>query len=195
MRVTRALFGFALMLIASTAEARDVEHHLAIADAMADAEFQQKVGNTVGFYFGDQATPAIGRTFGDYVTNKKTNSFGKPDEVACRWAMLSALLQFRERAAQLGADGVVNIVSYYKKDTAASRTEYECHAGNVVAGVALKGTFVKFGAPAPSTVAAPSVSAGGDAAGRLRQLDQLKKQGLINQDEYNRRRKAIVDGL
>lgn len=192
-----------LLISAGIAQARDVELHPAIAEVLSDAEFQQKVGDTVAFYFGDQPTPAIARTFGDYVTNKKTNSFGKPDVVACRWAMLSALLQLRERAAELGADGVINVTSYYKKATAPSRTEYECHAGNVVAGVALKGTFVKFGngpaavTPAATTGAKASSTPAstGDAAARLKQLDDLKKRGLITQREYEQRRKTIIEGL
>lgn len=57
--------------------------------------------------------------------------------------MLSALLELRERAKKLGGNAVTNIVSYYKKDTSSSETEYDCHAGNIIAGVALKGTVVK----------------------------------------------------
>ena len=141
----RLLFAVALVAgtIAHGAQARDTEYHLPIAEAMKDAELKRHLGNDVAYYFGGQPTPPVGKTFGEFVTNKKTNAFGKPDIVACRWAMLSALLQLRERAKQLGADAVVNIVSYYKKDTNSSTTEYVCHAGAVIAGVALKGTFVK----------------------------------------------------
>ena len=57
--------------------------------------------------------------------------------------MLSALLEFRETAEKNGANAVTNLVSYYKKDAQSSDTDYECHAGAFVAGVALKGTVVK----------------------------------------------------
>lgn len=134
------------MTIASDAHARDTEYNLPIAEAIQDAELRTNLGNEVAFYFSGQPNPPIAKSFGEYVTNKKTNAFGKPDLVACRWAMLSALLQLRDRAKQLGADAVINIVSYYKKDATASATNYVCHAGAVVAGVALKGTFVKTGA-------------------------------------------------
>ena len=53
------------------------------------------------------------------------------------------MIQLEKRAKQLGANAVVNIVSYYKKDVMSSATEFECHAGAVIAGVALKGDFVK----------------------------------------------------
>jgi hypothetical protein len=43
----------------------------------------------------------------------------------------------------IGANAVVNIVSFYQKNVMSSPTEFECHAGAVIAGVALKGDFVK----------------------------------------------------
>ena len=60
--------------------------------------------------------------------------------------MLSALIELRKRAEMLGGNAVTNIVSYYKKVTFSSPDQFECHAGGVIAGVALKGTFVKTGA-------------------------------------------------
>jgi hypothetical protein len=47
------------------------------------------------------------------------------------------------RARTEGGNAVINIVSYYKKNVFSSATEYECHAGAIIAGVALKGTVVK----------------------------------------------------
>jgi hypothetical protein len=140
-------FVVALVAVAGVhgAQARDTEYNLPIAEAMQDAEVRKNLGSDVAFYFSGQAKPAATKTFGEFVTNKKTNSVGRPDMVACRWAMMSALLQLRDRARELGADAVVDIVSYYKKNTKASTTDYECHAGAVIAGVALKGTFVKVG--------------------------------------------------
>ncbi|MBS0537590.1 MAG: excinuclease ATPase subunit [Proteobacteria bacterium] len=131
------------VVLGSVAHARDTEYRLPVAEAIQDAEVRKNLGTDVAFYFSGQPNPPVAKSFGEFVTNKKTNSVGRPDLVACRWAMLSALLQLRDRARQLGADAVINIVSYYKKETTASATDYVCHAGAVVAGVALKGTFVK----------------------------------------------------
>ncbi|HEX2930213.1 MAG TPA: excinuclease ATPase subunit, partial [Candidatus Binatia bacterium] len=61
----------------------------------------------------------------------------------CNWVFLSAMIALEKRAQQLGANAVVNIVSYYQKVIMSSPTEFECHAGAVIAGVALKGDFVK----------------------------------------------------
>jgi uncharacterized protein YbjQ (UPF0145 family) len=52
------------------------------------------------------------------------------------------MIALDKRAKQLGANAVVNIVSYYQKVEMSSPTEFECHAGAVIAGVALKGDFV-----------------------------------------------------
>ena len=147
----KTLFILALIGVVGVqgAQARDVEHNLSIAEFMADAEVRQKLGSDVNFYFSGQPTPPVAKSFGDVVTNRKTNSFGKPDASACRWAMLSALIHLRDRAKELAGNAVVNIVSYYKKDTQASSTTYECHAGNVVAGVALKGPVAVVGPGAP----------------------------------------------
>ena len=106
-------------------------------------EAKEKLDGSVKFFFGNQETPKILTKLGTDVTNQKTNAVGKSDEKACNWVFLSALIQLEKRAKQLGANAVVNIVSYYKKDVMSSATEFECHAGAVIAGVALKGDFVK----------------------------------------------------
>lgn len=53
------------------------------------------------------------------------------------------MLAFQDKAKEMGANAVINVVSYYKKDTFSSATEFECHAGTFVGGVALKGTYAK----------------------------------------------------
>lgn len=80
---------------------------------------------------------------GEDVTNKKTNAANKSDVEACNWVALSALLALQDGAKSRGANAVVDIVSYYKKNEFKSATNYECWAGTFVAGVALKGTYAK----------------------------------------------------
>lgn len=125
------------------AHARDTEYKLPILDVLNLPDYQDKIGLDVQFFFGDQKTPAIQERMGEFTTNKKTNAVNKTDEEACRWVMLSALISLKEKALQLGGNAVIDIKSYYKKDTFSSSTEYECHAGALMSGVALKGTVVK----------------------------------------------------
>ena len=118
-----------------------------LRDAALSAAPKDEVGGhrrqDAASYFSGQPTPKPSKTFGDFVINRKTNSFGRPDATACRWAMLAALVQ--ERARQLGGDAVVDIVSCYNKSTSASATDYVCHAGNLVADGAPKGTVAVVG--------------------------------------------------
>jgi uncharacterized protein YbjQ (UPF0145 family) len=123
--------------------ARDTKYLLPISAALEIKDAQDKLDGSIKFFFGNQPTPPILAKLGSDVSNRKTNAFGKSDEKACNWAFLSAMVALEKRAQQLGANAVVNIVSYYKKDVMSSVTEFECHAGAIIAGVALKGDFVK----------------------------------------------------
>lgn len=63
------------------------------------------------------------------------------DGLAAEVGRLSVLRAFQEGAKSRGANAVVDIVSYYKKNEFRSTTNFECHAGAIMAGVALKGTY------------------------------------------------------
>jgi uncharacterized protein YbjQ (UPF0145 family) len=129
--------------VAWPAHARDTKHLLPIAAALEVKDAKDKLDGSIKFFFGTQQSPKILTKFGTDVTNLKTNSVGKSDEKACNWVFLSAMVALEKRAKQLGANAVVNIVSFYKKEVMSSPTEFECHAGAVIAGVALRGEFVK----------------------------------------------------
>ena len=132
-----------LLAIAWPSAARDTKYLLPIAVAMEVKDAKDKLDGSIKFFFGNQPTPQVITKLGTDVSNRKTNAFGKSDEKACNWAFLSAMVALEKRAQQLGANAVVNVVSYYKKDVMSSATEFECHAGALIAGVALKGDFVK----------------------------------------------------
>jgi uncharacterized protein YbjQ (UPF0145 family) len=132
-----------LLAAIGTAHARDTKHILPIAVAMATKDANERLEGSVKFFFGSQEYPKVVAKLGSDVSNRKTNAFGKSDETACNWAFLSAMIALERRAKQLGANAVVNIVSYYRKVEMSSTTDFECHAGTVIAGVALKGDFVK----------------------------------------------------
>jgi hypothetical protein len=135
------LFAMGLFAVSGTAMARDAVLHLPLADVLQMPEAQGKLDGSIRFYLDGAGHPAVSKTIGSGVSNKKTNAFNKGDVYACNWAALSALLAFQESAKQRGANAVINLVSYYKKQEFKSSTEYECHAGAAVAGVALKGDY------------------------------------------------------
>lgn len=130
-------------LSANTAFARDTKVMLNIEEIMQTADYQDKLDPEIKFYFGDQPYGEIQRSYGTYVTNKKTNAFNKGDHEACRWVTLTALLTLQERAKREGGNAIVDITSYYKKRTLKSDIDIECHAGTFIAGTALRGKIVK----------------------------------------------------
>jgi hypothetical protein len=128
-----------------TAQAADDLVMIPVADAMGTAEFKDELDGSVSFYFGNTAHPEVVQTYGNFVTNKKTNAFAKDDGTACRHVLLSALISLQDRAKSLGGNAVVNIMSYFKKQEASHDAEVECYVGFIMAGVALKGDVVKVG--------------------------------------------------
>ena len=136
----------ALLLSAAAitpALARDTVLRLPLADVLEMPEAKAKLDGSVHFYLAGQKTPRVIQKMNEDISNRKTNGVGKSDQAGCQWAALSALLAFQENAKKIGANAVIDIESYYKRDTSKSATEYECHAGAVIIGVTLKGTYAK----------------------------------------------------
>lgn len=136
------LLPLAVLMMSGTAQARDEQLFLPLEQALSTEEAYQIINPDIHLYFAGQKAPG-GRTIDTYVSNKKTNAVFKSDERACQWALYSALKSLQERAVKEGGNAVVNIESFYKKVPFRSATEYECHAGGVMAGVALRGTVIK----------------------------------------------------
>ena len=136
-----ALVAGGLLAVTDVALARDNVLHLPFEDVLAMPEAQGKLDGSVKFYLSGAAHPSVLKQLGDDIANKKTNGFAKSDAKACHWAALAALVELQATAKKRGANAVVNLVSYYKRQTFESPTEYECHAGGVVVGVTLKGDY------------------------------------------------------
>ncbi len=128
---------------ASPAIARDNIVKITLQSVLDMPEAKEKLDGTVRFFLAGSPTPRIEKKLGDDVGNEKTNAFNKTPERACQWAALSALIAFQNHARQQGANAVVDMVSYYKKEVSSSPTDIECHDGAFVTGVALKGTYAK----------------------------------------------------
>ena len=129
-------------ILSQSVWARDDIATYSIADLLATEKAKTALSD-IPLYFGVSPTPQVAKTYGEVMTNKKTNAFMKSDLEACQWVMLSALKSLQQRAVKEGMNAVINIQSYYKKREFISETEFECGAGAVMAGVTLKGTLVK----------------------------------------------------
>ena len=141
-RLTLALATIATLAIAPTAAARDTRQQFDIATAIAAGKADGTLDGSVQFHFKGAPAPRAER-LGPATTNKKTNAFGKSDQVACQWVMLSALKALQAAAKARGANAVIEIESNYKSQPFSSATQYECGAGGLMAGVALKGVYAK----------------------------------------------------
>jgi len=129
-------------LLSSPALAADRTVYLPLEEAVAAAKAAGKIDDSVRFYLAGSG-PKGKILQRDSVTNKKTNAFAKSDAVACQYAAQSAIIALHTAAKNAGANAVTNIVSFYKRNEYKDAANYECHAGNVIAGVALKGDLSK----------------------------------------------------
>ena len=127
----------------SSANARDDRVKFPIKAAMETADAKDKLGADVKFFFGAEKTPKPTQTLGTFTSNKKTNFANKSDEEGCQRAFLSAMIALKDRALREGGNAVINIHSVYKDEKFESDTEFECGAGKILGGVALRGTVVK----------------------------------------------------
>ncbi|MCM2131726.1 excinuclease ATPase subunit [Larsenimonas rhizosphaerae] len=124
------------------AQARNTQYFMPFKDVLSLPQAREELDPTIRLYFGNQVHPEVQDRHGGYYTDRTTSSITKSDEEACRWVALSALIDLQQRARLVGANAVTNIASYYDKRDYINDENYECHAGNVVTGVALKGNMV-----------------------------------------------------
>lgn len=134
----------ALLVAAPTAFARETRVEQSLQELVDSQEARDAgIDGSVRFYLAGQSHPAVLQSFGSDVSNRKTNAANKSDEAACRWVTLSVLKAFQDGAKAKGANAVVDMVSYYKSNEFSSPSNYECYAGAILAGMALKGTYAK----------------------------------------------------
>ena len=127
--------------LALNLSARDDVHHFSIEEALSSPKAKGVLDPNIKLSFGSGTKGNIIKS--GLTANKKTNAFNKSDKEACEWAFLSAVKTFQERAVQEGGTRVVNLTGYYKKQPFDSKTQFQCGAGALMAGVTLKGDIAK----------------------------------------------------
>ncbi|MBD9413010.1 excinuclease [Pseudomonas sp. PDM16] len=136
---TWTLAALFLATVPGISQARDTAHFLPFDQALQEALNAGRLDGSVKFHLaGTKPAGAVSVVRSGVTTSQKTNAFNKSDEAACSWALQSALIRMQNAAKQAGANAVVNIVSNYKNVVYSDAQKYECHAGAVMAGVALK---------------------------------------------------------
>jgi len=132
-----------LLMLGSPAAARDDAIHLSWSDLINSQEAREKLDSGVRLYLAGAKTPRIVERLETDTVSKKTRSLGRNTLTSCARAALSALIAMQAEAKKRGANAVVDIFSYYDKSAFRSTTEYECHNGTMVTGVAFQGTYAK----------------------------------------------------
>jgi len=137
-----------LLLMLSTlglsvfANARDTKMMLSIADAMGTADAKQVLSQGIELYWGGQSYALPSAHQGEYVASRKASAINVSDMGACYTAFIKAVRSLQDRAYAEGGNAVVNIRSFYDQNAVSSENQFECHAGAMIAGVALKGEVV-----------------------------------------------------
>jgi uncharacterized protein YbjQ (UPF0145 family) len=137
----KSLTAAALLLAAipGISQARDTTHYLPFETVVAQATAAGKLDGTVKFYLaGKKPAGKVTVINPQITTSQKTNAFNKGDEEACAWAMQSAVIKLANAAKAAGANAVIEIASNYQGKEYKNPENYECHAGAIMAGVALK---------------------------------------------------------
>ncbi|HJW11797.1 MAG TPA: excinuclease ATPase subunit, partial [Albitalea sp.] len=105
--------GLIVATLAAPALARNTELKLNLSDVLESAEAKARLDGSVKFYFGDNTMPAHAEKKGEEVIGKIAKGTHRNDDFsACRNAAVEALGALQDRAKQVGANAVVNIVSY-----------------------------------------------------------------------------------
>ena len=144
LKVWAAAAAVVLCTLPGISQARDTALYLPFDKVVAQMTQEKKLDGSVKFYLaGVQPKGKVSVLSPNVVTNKKTNAFNKSDEVACEWVAQSAIISLHQAAKNAGANAVTNIVSFYKRNERKDAQTYECHAGAIMAGVALKGDLAK----------------------------------------------------
>jgi hypothetical protein len=134
----------ALSALPAVSQARDTALFLPFQKVINEMTAAGKIDGSVKFYLaGVQPRGKVTVLSPGAVTNKKTNAFNKSDTQACEWVVQSAILQMYGAAKKVNANAVTNLTSFYKSIERKDPVNYECHAGAILAGVALKGDLSK----------------------------------------------------
>ncbi len=129
-----------LLLATPQALARNDAIMMPIAKAMATPGAQLNLAASVKLIFGTTPTAPIGQDFGNVATLRRTSL---TENGPCERVFVAALADLQKRASAVGANAVVNIVSYYNQHEFSSQDQYECHRGAAVSAVALRGEMVR----------------------------------------------------
>ena len=134
-----------VLVLGSTSSgfARDDIQNFSIKHALETPDAKEKLNPKIKLSFGNWKHGAVVKSIGEWKSYKKSNGFGRSNEVACQRAFLSAAISLQERASKMGGNAVIGIKSNYDNKKTSSDTTYVCASGTLMSAVALIGTVVR----------------------------------------------------
>ena len=100
-----------IVILSSNTKAAEKTYFFSIEQALN--KHSTLVDPNIGLYFATQPHGEIIENFGTFVSNKKTNGWGKAPDTSCSWVFMSAIKSLQQRAMVEGGNAVVNIHSFY----------------------------------------------------------------------------------
>ena len=123
--------------------ARNVQYTLPMDEVMRMPAAEQELDGQVRFYLSGQAHTAVVMRHHDEVVTAKIRGAGEEEIETCKRAALKALVQYQAKARKMGANAIIDIVSYFDEQPYMSPSQYECHAGSRTVVVVFKGSYAK----------------------------------------------------
>lgn len=134
-----SLSSFLVILNACSSQENSRLYH--IQDAFSTYQAEKTINTDIPLFFGKYTSGEVLKR--DVKTLQRITIEGKSEEEICQWVFLSAIKRLQERAEQIGASKVANIVSYNDHKEYKSINRYECHISGNTGNVALKADLIR----------------------------------------------------
>ena len=127
MNKVMTILALSAVVVSGAAQARNDVLTLPL-DSIIGTEKAKQALHDVPVYFAGQKHAAISKNWGEVSTSRKTNAFGKSDEEACQWVLLSALKVLQEAAQQRQLDPAVARIHQIENVLQRRETQRRGHA-------------------------------------------------------------------
>lgn len=145
--IAASLLGAGLCFVAALlpldAGARNVEYTLALDEVLRMPEAESELDGQVRFYLSGQSHSPIVLRHSEEVVTAKIRGAGEEEIETCKRAALKALVEYQRKARKMGANAIVDLVSYFDEKVFISPAQFECHAGSRTVVVVFKGSYAK----------------------------------------------------
>jgi hypothetical protein len=131
------------LLVPSSVAARNVEYTLPMDEVLRMPAAERELDGQVRFYLSGQSHTQVVLRHSEEVVTAKIRGAGEEEIETCKRAALKALVHYQSKARKMGANAIIDMVSYFDAKPFMSPAQYECHAGSRTVVVVFKGSYAK----------------------------------------------------